>query len=113
MDPPVPYSLRLHTVSLNLDREAAWSGTPRELFDRLWDIESECAANRAEISRLHVRLRRLEDELNQGRGWLDLLSSRLQVLEQTTQRLSSSLRSLAFALRDTLAETVARLRILF
>ena len=103
MDPPVPYSLRLHTVSLNLDREAAWSGTPRELFDRLWEIESECAANRAEISRLHGRLRRLEDELNQGRGWLDLLSSRLQVL----------VRSLAFALRDTLAETVARLRILF
>ena len=87
MDPPVPYSLRLHTVLPNLDREAAWSGTLRELFDRLWDIESECAANRAEISRLHGRLRRLEDELNQGRGWLDLLSSRLQVLEQTTQRL--------------------------
>ena len=120
---PAPYSPQLRAVLANLDREvrtfdlrlaeATWSDTSRELFDRLCDLEAECSAQRTEISRLHGRLRRVEDELNQGRGWLAHLSDRLFSLEQSTQRISSSLRALATSLRDTLAETVARLRILF
>ncbi|CAE7409091.1 unnamed protein product [Symbiodinium sp. CCMP2592] len=121
-DEPAPYSPQLRAVLQDLDREvrqfdlrlleAGLTDDVRGLCDRLYDLEAESAAQRAEISRLHGRVPRLEDQVHQGRGWLLHLPDRTTALEEATQKLAIKVRSLVTLLRETLSETVATLRIL-
>ena len=79
--------------------------------DTLFDLQAEVQASRLEIGRLHGRVQRLDDEVHQGRGWIIHLSDRTTYLEDYTQRLAIRIRALATLLRETLSETVQRLRI--
>ena len=83
------------------------------LVSRLGELAAECAAQRVEISRLHGRIQRLEDDLCQGRGWLLHLGDRITALASTCQRLRNQLAALSGILRDTLSETVSRIRLWF
>ena len=85
----------------------------RELSDRLHDLEANYSAQRVEITRLHGRIHRLEDELCHGRGWLAHLADRTAFLEQCIQQLSTKISALAGILQETLSETVSRLKIWF
>ncbi|CAE7224584.1 unnamed protein product [Symbiodinium sp. CCMP2592] len=78
----------------------------RSLIDRFVDLEAEGAAQRAEISRLHCRVSRLEAQVHQGHNWLLHLADRATSLEEVTQKLSIRLRALVSLLRETLSETV-------
>ena len=83
----------------------------RELSDRLHDLEASCSAQRVEITRLHGRIHRLEDELGHGRGWLTHLADRTTSLEQRIQQLSTKISALACIIQETLSEAVSRLKI--
>ena len=83
------------------------------LVSRLGELAAECAAQRVEISRLRGGIQRLEDDLCRGRGWLLHLGDRITALESTCQRLRNQLAALSGILRDTLSETVSRIRLWF
>ena len=105
-----------------MDREPVLSSLPvrtplsaefRAALDRIFDLEAELSAQRAEISRLHGRLRRLGDELQQGRTWLLFLGDKVSALEDRTQQLVVRIRALISIFKETLGEVVARLQIWF
>ena len=105
-----------------MDHEPALSSLPvrvqlpadfRAALDRLFDLEAELSAQRAEFSRLHGRLRRLENELQQGRTWLLFLGDKISALEDKTQQLVVRIRALISIFKETLGEVVARLQVWF
>ena len=74
-------------------------------------LQTDLEASRAEISRLHVRLARLEDRFDHG-GWLlDQVHTKLESLSMRVQLLQTQVTALYRGLVDHLTPFLGVLRI--